>query len=107
MPREAWRDDPEYRDLWRLARQQPEETAPRLVLADWLEEHGHSAASWRERLHGLTGRAPVVEQDGEIVRAGAIPLMQGNWRRLNTAPPPDDLLCVFNRDVQSYRYLAE
>jgi uncharacterized protein (TIGR02996 family) len=107
MPREAWRDDTEYLGLWRMARQQPEEGAPRFVLADWLEESGHRAASWRERLHGLTGSAPQVDPDTGVVRAGLVPLGQGAWRRLLAAPPADDLLCAFSRDVQAYRYLRD
>lgn len=105
MPREPWRDHPEYAGLWRAARQRPDDRLARLVLADWLEEHGHGAAAWRERLHGITGRAPQVDPDTGVARAGAVPMCEGAWRRLLGAPPSDDLLCVFDRDVQAYQYL--
>jgi uncharacterized protein (TIGR02996 family) len=107
MPREAWRDDPEYLGLWRTARQQAEDSAPRLVLADWLEENDHLTDAWRERLHGLTGSAPTIEPEPGIVRVGSVPMGQGAWGRLLAALPADDVLCVFNRDVQAYRYLRK
>jgi uncharacterized protein (TIGR02996 family) len=107
MPREPWRDDPEYLSLWRMARQQPDQPAARLVLADWLEEHGHRAEAWRERLHGLTGQAPALDPDTGTARAGWVPMGQGAWRSLLAAPPADDLLCVFDRDVQAYQYLRQ
>jgi uncharacterized protein (TIGR02996 family) len=54
-------DDPEYRALWRAARDNPQDAAPRLVLADWLDENGwaeeaayyragFAAAVWRLEL---------------------------------------------------------
>jgi len=90
-----------------MARQEPDERAPRLVLADWLEEHGHSSEAWRERLHGLTGRQPTLDADTGTLRTGQVPMGQGAWRQLLVAPPPEDLLCVFARDVRAYRYLEQ
>lgn len=107
MPREPWRDDPVYQSLWRSARQHLDEFERRLVLADWLEENGHSDEAWRERLHGLTENVPDFNPDTRTARAGLIPLTVGAWSRLLAAPPADDLLCVFDRDVRAYQYLRQ
>src|SRR5262245_4885864 len=107
MPREPWRDDPEYLGLWRMSREQPDERAPHLVLSDWLEEQGHNLPAWRERLHGVTGTAPAFDADEGTAHAGYVPMGEGAWRRMLAAPPSDDLLCVFDRDVQAYQYLRQ
>src|SRR5262245_56416570 len=103
MPREAWRDDPEYVALWREARQSRDKAGPYLVLADWLEENGHLAESWRERLRALSGQAPEV--DAGVARGVYVSVGDRAWRRLLAAPPPEDLLVLFTRNVQAYQYL--
>jgi len=70
MPREPWRDDPEYLGLWRMARQQPDDPAPRFVLSDWREEHGHLGEAWRERVHGV---ARIADPHTVVVKSGANP----------------------------------
>jgi uncharacterized protein (TIGR02996 family) len=107
MPREPWRDDPEYLALWRAVRQEKDEDLgePRLVLADWLEERGHLGAAWLERLHGLTASAPKVDPGSGAVFAGQVLLGEGNWARLLGAPPPEDRPIIFDRDVRAYQYL--
>ena len=56
-------DHPEYQALYRAARAKPDDNAPRLVLADWLDERGFNeeaayyrhefaAALWRLELAG-------------------------------------------------------
>jgi hypothetical protein len=103
MPREAWRDDPEYVALWREARQSRDEAGPYLVLADWLEENGHLAESWRERLRALSGQSPDV--DAGVARGVYVSVGDRAWHRLLAAPPPEDLLVLFTRNVQAYQYL--
>jgi hypothetical protein len=105
MPREAWRNHPEYLDLWRGMRQNPGEPGPALVLSDWLEEHGHLDAMWVERLRGLSGQAPKLERG--IARAGYIPIGEGAWRLLLAAPPPDQFLVLFDCNVQAYQYIRQ
>ncbi len=104
MPREPWRDDPEYVSLWRAARQTKGADA-RLVLADWLEEHGHTLPAWMERLHGLTGQPPEFDEDADVLSVGV--LSGEAWRRLVAAPPSDDLLVSFWPDPVTYRWLPE
>jgi uncharacterized protein (TIGR02996 family) len=106
MPRQPWRDDPEYVSLWRAARMEPDVAAHHLVMADWLEERGHQEPAWRERIHGLAGHQPEDEFDHGVIRAWAIPLGMGSWQRLLAAPPPDDVAVVFKRDTRAYQYLC-
>jgi uncharacterized protein (TIGR02996 family) len=47
MSAEPWADHPEYRALFAAVCEQPGDDAPRLVLADWLEEYGGPAAADR------------------------------------------------------------
>jgi uncharacterized protein (TIGR02996 family) len=105
MPREPWRDDPEYVSLWRAARQEPDAPEAHLVMADWLEERGHGHASWLARLHGLTGAAPVIDPTSGAVHAGEVPMGVQAWARLIAAEPSEDVLCIFKRDVRAYRHL--
>jgi hypothetical protein len=106
MPREPWRDDPEYVSIWRAARQDTADVAGYFVLADWLEERGHQPAAWLARLHGLTGRQPSVDPCTGEAWVGAMPLGYFSWHRLLAASPPDGLTLVFKRDVQAYQYLC-
>jgi uncharacterized protein (TIGR02996 family) len=85
---------PELRALLRNARRQPEDDPARLVLADWLEEHGDEQARARAefirvqvrlaRLHrddplreGLTARANEVQQAHEGEWLGPVARLPG------------------------------
>ena len=104
MPRESWRDHPEYLALWRESRQSADDRQLSLVLADWLEEHGHLEEMWRERVRAFTGRFPVIV-DG-ILRAGYVPIGQGAWQMLLAATVPDHLLIHFDCNIHTYRHLT-
>ena len=62
-------DHPEYRQLVNAVRAAPDDDLPRLVLADWLEEH--DAPEWAEfiRVHCEAARHPHAAPAGRHLPA--------------------------------------
>src|SRR5262249_47705620 len=108
MPRDPWRDHPEYVALWRMARQRPDDPAQRFVLADWLEENGQPAEAWRERVHGITGSPTRTGLDTGLVFLPPMPDEEALSRVLELSPP-DEIVVQFGRTAAELglRFLRE
>ena len=58
-------DHPEYQALWRAARADPDDRAPRLALADWLQERGwdEEAAYFRQEFSAAVWRLELAARE--------------------------------------------
>ena len=58
-------DHPDYPALWRAARADPDDPAPRLILADWLQERGWDAeaAYYRQEFSAAVWRLELAARE--------------------------------------------
>jgi uncharacterized protein (TIGR02996 family) len=99
-----WRDAPERVALARAVATPGADPGTRLVLADWLEEHGRPVEAFVEWASSLPEVWATSEAD--VVRFMHHPPDEGAWRALTARPPADEVLAVFPAELTGCRRLA-
>lgn len=65
----------------RAIRETPDDDAPRLIYADWLEEHGQADRAEFIRVQCRYSRMLVTQQERSSLRASADRLLERNWQQ--------------------------